>query len=266
MDELRNWIALTIAIVALIQPAAIWAWATYWRRGTIDIHETFTIETGFSSYGPTIGMNGTLRAIHHDLFIRSIDLVVTKMKDSSRYVFEWLVFRPASVTYGGVQQETSVELPAGFLLTTAQPRRYNITFFDRARQSEIAPHLQNLSAAWQERLTSLNLPDSALLRQQNVDWGAVVKTVYQAFTNDDLTNVATYSAVDRLFYWDAGRYSLEMRVNTTRPNRTFSRRWTFSLSEADAASIRQNVVRTLMTTCGQWTTAFNFAYAEYEET
>src|SRR2546422_2957411 len=91
-EEFRAWATLAIAIVALILPGAIWAWSTYWRKGTVDVHETFTIEVGFSSYGPTIGMNGTLRAVHHDLFIRSIDLVVTKMKDSSRYAFEWLLF------------------------------------------------------------------------------------------------------------------------------------------------------------------------------
>lgn len=262
MDELTSWIAVGIAIVALIQPAAIWVWSNYWRQGTIDIHKTWTIEVGFSSYGPTIGLNGTLQAVHHDLFIRSIELTVVKLRDSSRYQFEWLVFRPASVSFGAVQQDASIEVPAGFLLPTAQPRRYNITFFDRTRQTEILPHLQNLWAAWQERMT--NLSDPALLQQQNVDWGALIAAMYQAFTKEQV-NTDSYTAVDRLFYWDPGSYSLEMRGNTTRPDQTFARRWTFALSEADATSIRQNVMRTLMTTCGQVSTPFHFSYADYED-
>ena len=72
MEEFRAWITLGIALVALILPSAIWAWSNYVRRGVIDIHETWAIEVGFSSYGPTIGLNGTLQAVHHDRFVRSI--------------------------------------------------------------------------------------------------------------------------------------------------------------------------------------------------
>ena len=62
-EFLKGWGSLIIATVALVQPWMIALWKRFVRPGTIDIHETGTIEIGYSSFGPTIGLRGTLREI-----------------------------------------------------------------------------------------------------------------------------------------------------------------------------------------------------------
>src|ERR1700682_1369881 len=90
---LKGWGSLIVATVALIQPWIIALWRKAFRPGSIDIHETGTIEIGYSSFGPTVGLRGTLRAVHHDQFVRIIDLTVIKEKDAARHFFPWVVFR-----------------------------------------------------------------------------------------------------------------------------------------------------------------------------
>lgn len=69
MLDFRNWstetwtaLATVLAFVALIQPWLLGAWRRLYKRGTVDIHETGKIEIGYSGFGATVGIMGTLRA------------------------------------------------------------------------------------------------------------------------------------------------------------------------------------------------------------
>lgn len=146
IDFLKGWGSLIIAGIALIQPWLIATWKRFFRQGEIDIHETGGIELGYNNFGPTIGLNGTLRAANRDQFVRSISLTITKMKDNSRHTFEWGLFRSAKLSSSGTQ-EMSFELPSGFMLTTAQPHRYSIQFYDAMAYAEVRQHLDKLREA-----------------------------------------------------------------------------------------------------------------------
>ena len=64
VDFLKIWGTLIIALFALIQPwiRAIWKKLSWQQE--VDVFETGSIEIGFSSYGPTVGLQGTLRSVH----------------------------------------------------------------------------------------------------------------------------------------------------------------------------------------------------------
>src|SRR5438552_10322360 len=101
---LKGWGSLIVAVVALIQPWVIALWRRFFRPGTIDIHETGTIEVGYSGFGPTIGLRGTLRAVHRDQFVRDIQVAIAKVKDGSKHSFEWVVFRAEKLTSTGAER------------------------------------------------------------------------------------------------------------------------------------------------------------------
>jgi hypothetical protein len=259
---LKEWGSLIIAIVALIQPWAMSIWRKYIRRGTIDIHETFSIEVGFSSLGATLGLFGTLRAMHKDQFVRSIELVVTKTKDSSKHLFQWGFFRPPQVSLG-TKQDVSLELPSGFMLTTTEPRRYNILFYDTALQAEMRPHIEKVSKEWYRVLTETDGGRLFRLDSDPMSRSMQLEDAYSTFSKAQVC-VQEYTALDRLCYWEPGQYELEMRVNTARPERTFSKKWTFGLSESEKERLRLNVVGVVQEVCGRTSGPYNFAYLEYK--
>lgn len=70
-DFLKSWGTLIVAAVALIQPWLIAAWKKFLRRQKIEVYEAGTMEIGFSTFGPTIGLQGAVRAINRDAFVPS---------------------------------------------------------------------------------------------------------------------------------------------------------------------------------------------------
>jgi hypothetical protein len=263
VDFLKWGGPLIVAVIALGQPWAIALWQRFFRQGTIDIHETGSIEIGYSNFGATIGLNGTLRAVHRDQFVRSVELVLTKLKDSSRHVLEWGVFRSQKISLTG-SGEAFIELPAGFMLTTAQPQRYNIQFYDTAVQQEMSPHVVEVQREWQKEFMNLGI---GKLLELGVDAETISGRVNEAYAKFSATrsHVNAYTALDRLCYWEPGRYSLLMRVNTARPERSFTEAWTFELSEEESNTVRFNAVSIVQAACGRASGEFQFAYAKYQQ-
>src|SRR2546428_9072098 len=79
--------SLALSIFAILQVWIYGVWKRYFRRGIIEVYETGLIEIGYSLFGPTIGLNGTLRALHHDVFIRTIELTVTRESDGATHSY-----------------------------------------------------------------------------------------------------------------------------------------------------------------------------------
>jgi hypothetical protein len=219
-----------VALVALAQPWIYWAYITYFRKGTLDVHRTGNIEVGFSTFGGTIGIQGTLRAVNRDLFVSRMEAKVVRESDNSTHTLEWGAFRPPVVLVGS--SDRPIEMPAGFLMQPTAPHRYNILFFDTRQQGELNERLTDLNRLWLNDLQTHNVaPQDALARY--------------AIFNQTIQHVETYTAVDRLNYWQRGTYSLTVTIHTTRPNQVFTERYRFQLTDADAARLRLNAVSIL---------------------
>lgn len=245
-------LANVVAVVALVQPYLYWLWKKYFRRGRIEVHEATKIEVGFSGFGPTLGLLGTLRAVHEDQFVRSVELVVTRDRDSLCRKLEWLALRPASVVLGAPAQ-TSLELASGFMLLTSQPFKYNIFFTDPQFQTRLATVVDALRGHW----------FNFLLAATGGDAPQEVSEVYGRFVQER-THVDAYTEIDRMFDWQPETYTAEMRVNTANPDRRFHRVFHFSLTEEQIALLRLNALTVLREVCGQPVDGlYNFAYCGY---
>lgn len=263
---LKGWGSLTIATIALIRPWVGALWRRLFRRGDIDMHPTTRVEVGYSTLGPTIGLTGTLRAVHRDQFVESMHLVVTKLKDGSHHQFDWFVSRAGKYSSVG-KSEITAELVSGFMLATAQPHSYNVLFQDAGTQEEIRKHLEPAQSEWMRlRLASEAAQPAAFIIGSMMTVQQQQRQLDELFKQFMMLPVVTqaYSEIDRLIYWEPGTYGLELIVNTTRPDVSISDAWEFTLGADDVKSLRLNAVVILREVCDQSVT-YNFAYPAYEE-
>lgn len=264
-EFLKSWGTLTVAVLALVQPWLVAIWRRFLRAGVVDIHETGRIEIGYSAFGATIGLHGTLRARDRDFFIRTAYLEILKERDQSQHRLDWGAFRSSRLIVGR-PEEMTLELPSGFMLVTSQPHRYNIQFHDMALQDDIRPVLERLGRAWfaavdaEVRTAVGDSADAAELAQEA---DRALSTTYETFQRDP-QHVDTFVALDRLCYWEAGRYRLTLVVQTARPDRQYARRWSFVLSEPEVQSLRMNPLKIVQDACAQHYGQYNFAYVRYE--
>ncbi len=265
---LKSYGILLVAVVALIQPWILSLLKRYFRKGKIEIYETGYPEIGYSLFGPTIGLYGTLRCINQDLFVRTIQLELGKQKDSSKHIFEWGIFRDEKITIGG-KQESTLELPYAFMLSTSLPNRFNIQFHDRQVQSDMRQVINKLSEKWFHAVAELESGRLKLPESQNRSFLSEAKDPYQALYEQfskDQTHVKAYTSLDRMCYWEAGKYALTMNVLTSESDQAFEKSWSFTLNEQEVDSIRFNVIKLLQDTCGQRppNVQFFFALPKYE--
>ncbi len=252
----KAWRVEIVAWLALLLPGLRALWRRFVKPGVVEIYKTGTLEVGYSVFGATIGLFGTLRARDRDLFVRSANLQLVIERDQARRRLEWGVFRSSRLVLGRPEQMT-VELPAGFMLLTSQPFRYNIQFHDIDLQGEVRPILERVQTAWWQAVALAG--GAATLGQQG---GPAWNTLYQTFSQSP-AHVAAFVAIDRLCYWVAGRYRVTLTVETARPDRHFEESWTFALSDDEVERLRLNALLIVQATCGQ-TVQNNFAYVPYQ--
>lgn len=262
VDFLKWGVPLIIAVVALAQPWIIGLYQRFVRRAAIDVYEAGTIEICYASAGTTISLQGTLRAIHTDQFIREISLRLVRLHDRSQHDLEWAAFHPVGAQVSASATPT-IEVPAGFLLTVGSPHRFRIQFMDPVVFTEIGALLDQLRTDWGNALLAAYGGSIT----ENLDPATAQSITDQAYAefNGAPSTLNAYGELDRRCYWDAGDYSLTMTVSTARPERSFSRTWRFSIAQGDVDRLRLNRVGVLAQVAGRMTGQYNFVYAKYEE-
>ena len=277
MLEITNWtsdtwtaIAAVVAFVALVQPWIIAAWGRFFRRGTVDIYETGTIEIGFSAFGPTVGLMGTLRSRDRDMFVQSATVTILKKGTAIIRRFEWVLFRNPKTVIGstvGQSAEVAVDAPSSFLILTTQPYRYNVAFYDVAIGQPARSILEGFKQSFQtyvDKKTDLDVYAQPLDTNSRNRFIQQLRRAHNKFADTNEYGTA-FSSFEELFYWEAGPYQLTLQVHTARPNRTFIKTWSFSLLGADIDNLRNNVPSVFEEIVGVPLTAgtYLFAYPFY---
>lgn len=238
-----------IALVALFRPDI----QRLYRRGAVDVHPAGRLEIGFSTFGPTIGLQGTLQAIHRDAFVTYSRVIVQRVADNLRHEFQWAVFRPQSLAATAQQ----AEIASGFLLSVAAPRRFNIQFHDAGTADNFRQSLIDLQKLWIAYLQT-----NAIVLA-NTPTGQV-RGIYDAFSKVHNTEITPlFQTLDRQFYWSHGAYRMTLELQTSRPAKTIIVNYTFALSDAESNSLRLNSIACLLATCNVPEVIFNFAYPSY---
>jgi hypothetical protein len=192
--DLAHAATAVIALAALFRPEI--ERLIQRRRAMIDVHPAGRLEVGFSTFGPTIGVQGTLQAIHRDAFVTYSSVAVVRVADNLRHEFPWSVFRPQTLEVN-VQQ---AEIAAGFLLSVDAPRRFNIQFHDTGTADSFRQALIDFQKLWTEYLQAEHIVFA------NVAPGDP-RGVYDIFQAARLPQITPlYHVIDRQFYWVRGEY------------------------------------------------------------
>jgi len=256
-------ISLIVAVTALVQPWLITLWKKFFRSPKIEIYPSGNLEIGYSDYGPTIGLHGTLHAPHGDVFVKSIRLKVRRVQTNEEHWFAWAVFRSPVITFNPSESQP-MELPAGFIVSQTQPHRYNIVFHDPDIQSEIRPYLEKLpplafSIGHKHNLDFVR----GTINSQEIYY----KTYDEYAQSTEVTNA--YARFNTLCYWQTGRYKIEVHTDTNKKDSHFMKQLPFQLTEQDVERLRRNTV--VMTenhfriVAGEQFWSFNFAYPSIME-
>lgn len=227
-------ISLIIAITALVQPWLIALWKRLFHSPKIEIYPSGNLEIGYSDYGPTIGLHGTLRAPRGDVFVKSIRLRVRRVKTNEEHWFVWAVFRSPVIIFNPTESQP-MELPASFIVSQTQPYRYNIVFHDPITQNEIRPYL--------EKLPPLAFSVS---RNHNLDFirgAGNFQNIYNK-AHDEYAKIPeipnAYDSIKMLCYWQPDRYELEMHIDTNKKDSHFMKQLPFQLTDQDVERLRLN--------------------------
>jgi hypothetical protein len=278
MSKFWNWTredwTLAVAILALVLPWIVGLYKRLFRSGTVDIYETGMLEIGYSGFGATIGVMGTLRSRDRDMFIQRVFLTLTSPAGGAPQKFEWSAFRTTKTVLGqtgtiigqvGQTGEVSVDVPASFMISAIQPHRYNIIFSDTRLFQQMQSMLQNLVRSWRP-FVQANVGEigGATDPQAQRKLLQAVNRAYDKFSNTP-EYVAALAEIERLFFWIPGVYKLTIHIDTARPSRHYSKTWAFTLSELDVNNLKQNYSAILDEACGLplSTGQYNFVYAPY---
>src|SRR5215217_1191950 len=262
--RIETW-TLIVAVVALTQPWLISLYKRIVKAGKIDIYETASPEIGFSAFGPTIGLFGTLRSHQRELFIRIVELEVLRIGDPSPRRFDWIAFRSLTTVLGRPTNELEVTLPASFMINPSQPHSYNILFSDPEIRAIIQTVLIPLKEKWANYLISLAKTKGVLARPSDRQQAELMKIAHEAFT--DFASDGAYSealmSLKALIPWQVGHYAVTIRIETAEPTRVYRKSWYFQLTEADQNNLKLNAEKTLQEVCLETTVPYYFAYPKY---
>lgn len=243
----KDYGTLMLAIYGILQLWIVGIWKMIFRRARVENFLTNTVEIGYSNFGPTVALFGTLASLHKESFINNISLIVRRIRDNAEYHFDWLAFRSTQFSIG-INPQITFELASGFMITPTQPHRYNILFSDRQRWSEMEPLMRQIERDWSDRIRS-NLPSATINYNE----------LFANFVREE-RSTDFHTRIQRMCYWEAGTYSVQIRIQTANPNRFFLFNRNFVLTEEDAERLRFNTIIILAELCRQPNLIYNFAY------
>lgn len=262
--ENATTITVIIAIFASVQPWIVWLWKRFFRNPTIEIYPSGNLEIGYSDWGPTLGINGTLRAEHGDMFVKSIRIRIKRVSTNEEHWFEWVAFRSPVIIFNP-KEAPPMEMPSSFIVSQLQAHRYNIVFFDSIIQGEIRPLLEKLN----QRVFSVN--NIAMLSSSSrmaLGWQDIYKQCHDEYSQTKEFTEA-YDRLKRSCYWQAGRYELELHIDSNKKNSQLVKRLAFQLRDEDVEKLCLNgIVMTenpFRIMAGEQIWNYNFAYPVFEQ-
>lgn len=260
---LKDYGGHILGALGLVQVWLIALWNHFISKGKLEIHPTATIEMGFSSFGPTVSLLGTLRAHERDVFVRRMRVRVVRLRDRAEHTFNWRAFRPNTISLNPTASPT-FEIAGSFLVTPGTPRQYNVFFASERFSSQYQAHVQPLRDTWQTFLEAqLRKVDEALVGQigRVLENPAFASELFNQFIHDGHAT-QLHASVSNDFFWHAGDYDLEFGVETAGRAQSLTQRWRFTLSEKEEQDLRLNVVGIIRELCYLPVT-YNFAYKDY---
>jgi hypothetical protein len=252
--QLGPWI---VAFSALAQPWIIAAFKRL-RRGSIEIYESGNIQVGYGGLGPSVALKGTLRGIGNAVFVKRLQVVVRRTRDSARCEMGWSAERKP----GGAADEPV----RAFLLTSTQTVNYDVLFAEEAFVSQMRGRIDDIAERWKSFLIraaeemSKNGPRVGL--NDIIGNVLLIEDLFGKFAQEvPCRNL--WADLNNRMYWEAGTYELQLSAETAEGTK-FPKRWHFQVTDDDSNRLRNNAASAVRAAANM-TTSYASAYPRYEE-
>lgn len=259
-------ITITIAIIALAQPWLIGLYGRFFKQSQLDFYPTGRLEIGFSTYGPTVCIYGTLRCEHADAFIVNMQLQVQNQDNKATSLMQWLAFRKHTFNIQASSTDSQIELPSSFKMIVGTTRTFGVVYHDTNIRDRLADQLDPRQEDWTSYVSRNSTEAAKLISEDTtVNHDSLILDILEEWY---LTEEGTQAAIRNTeieCYWREGIYSATLNVLLgTHKVKTVSL-FTFELSRDDIESLRSNsavLVRNLYSRIAE---DFQFAYPQPEK-
>ena len=235
MENTHLWIQGVIAFVAVI---------AFFRPEITNILGRFfgdlafykssgLLEIGFSEFGPTIGLSGSIASVTSNHLISSMNLKVTRLDDEATYDFSWGVFREYNL---GNINDAKIDIAYPFNLRSGETRNLNIQFHDIKTKEKIKEPVIKVIDAHRKFVHDNNI----YIDVHNPEELHKQLEMFKADkSNNDLVVVA-YTAITDEFYWKESNYKVELIISTN--VKDFSFVFNFDLAKEESNQLKLNAV------------------------
>lgn len=214
-----------------------------WRNFIIKPRLTNNIsdltEIGYTHYGPSFAISGTLSALNKIILVDNISIEVVNLDKKTSHFMDWFAFRPKQHVMGKFS-EINLTMASKFTITPEKTYDYNILFVDNNHFSQIKTLLQAIKDAWAEYLI-ICAKEKRSVRPE---------TIFPDFKKLQLVNDA-HERLKSFVYWSAGKYLIKLRLTTRNPKQFFNTERSFILLKSDEEILTANTSKIIENICQQ---------------
>lgn len=168
-------------------------------------------------------------------------------------MLDWRALKP--FVFGLIpNSDIKMELVSAFLLSTQLPFKYNILFVDDLFVKEYSRQVMQIQPQWDAYKSENNLKEGVALSvsQNNLEDFVKTENVQKVLTD-----------LGKAFYWEEGRYKIEMLVHLSNPNRVHKALFEFSISKEQLDLLKSNCLKIIHLLCGE-KVYFEHVFSEYK--
>lgn len=202
------------------------------------------VELGFTQYGPTMIISGTLTASSRVVFISELTLTLTRKRDTSRFLLTWFAFRPHSFEVQGIKG-SEMKMTDKFMVAPGESFPYSLIFIDQDRYSYCKPSLTRIKRLWEKSVA-------------HAQPGRKHEELFEMFLKDTEV-LELLKELRKMSYWEEGTYDLLVRVTTAKPEQNFDIKKSFYITKDDLNQIKDSPVHILADLCKIQGTPYKFA-------
>jgi len=217
-------------------------WKEFLPKPKLKHYVSSVIEVGFTQYGPTLVISGTLTTTSKVMFIQEISVILERKRDGSRHLLNWFAFLPHSYNFQGLKG-IDLKMAAKFMVTP-EPYKYHIVFSDQDRYAYIKPVLTTIKEEWGKILQ-----DHPHQNQEEL---------FAAFLQEPVA-ITSLKELQKMSYWETGEYDVIINVATVKPKQDFQVKKSFRMTEDDIRGLKHNPVIIAADLCKQPLANYSFA-------
>lgn len=218
---------------------AINVWRNFIIKPRLNNSISPIAEVGYSHYGPTFAIAGTLTALNAVILIYNICVEITNIDKKSSHFMDWFAFRSIQHTMGNFS-ELDLTMTSKFTITPEKAHKYNILFIDNGRFSEMKPLLKAIKSTWAEYLVAAAKDNKPIHPGKLFSEFQQLKLIADAATR-----------LETITYWEPGHYQAKIRITAENPKQLFDITQSFFLTPADAQTLTNNTSKIIANICQQ---------------